>query len=66
MSGDSGTITYSGTNRSSVGARFGEDNWTTPGKFLNGEISELIVLTSTSSIEVHSPSRATSPTSGDY
>ncbi|MDG0965255.1 MAG: hypothetical protein P8O23_09315, partial [Opitutales bacterium] len=54
MSLDSGSVAYSGTNRSSVGGRFAGDNWTTPGKFLNGELAEVIVLNGAVTSEITS------------
>ena len=42
-SSDTGTIPYNGTNRSAIGGQYAADNWSSPAKFLNGEIAEILV-----------------------
>jgi M6 family metalloprotease-like protein len=41
---DTGSISYSGSNRSAIGGRYTADNWGTPGGYLNGELKEMVVI----------------------
>ena len=50
--GDTGTITYSGSERSSIGGRYHGDAFSDPAGFLNGSIKEIIVLDNATDQEV--------------
>ncbi len=49
---DTGTILYSGSNRSAIGGRYAGDNYSSPGGYLNGSIKEIIVADGCSDSDV--------------